>query len=382
MRRIFGIKNKHLTKKILHRKLLISYIVIFLLLELVFLPFSVASFTPTNDLDSNSKPTDSCVSSSVINDILTDSSISSLVIDNILNDSSVISSVINDILTDSSNSLAVADEKSSVSGSDSSVGNYKPTDSSSNSLIVDDKPIVSSGNSYVVDYNPTDSSGNSLVKDDNFYYAPNERLVPTEEIVSITKNTLGDLSSGEEKEVKIEYFEDIDSVKLTPATNLEDVKVTIIKLKDKPEEIIDPPKKNISVYKYLDIKLIANDTYVEENNIKSLEFKFKVEKSWINNNKIDKATIRLIRYHDSEWQNLSTILNSENETYIYYTAVSPGFSTFAVVGSEVVERSESYTSEDMSIPWTIIIAFITSLTIILVVILFKARYIYRKDDSK
>ena len=50
--------------------------------------------------------------------------------------------------------------------------------------------------------------------------------------------------------------------------------------------------------------------------------------------------------------------------------------------SEGLERSESYTSEDMSIPWTIIIAFITSLTIILVVILFKARYIYRKDDSK
>ena len=361
MRRIFGIKNKHLTKKILHRKLLISYIVIFLLLELVFLPFSVTSFTPTNGLDMNDKPTDSSSNSLIVDDKPTDSSGSSLVID--------------DIPTDSSNGSAVVDDKSSVSGSDSYVVDDKPTDSSSNSLIVDDKPIGSSSNSYVVDDKPIDSSGNSLVEDANFYYAPNERFVPTEEIVSITKNKLGDLSSGEEKEVKIEYFEDIDSVKLTPATNLEDVKVTIIKLKDKPEEIIDPPKKNISVYKYLDIKLIANDTYVEENNIKSLEFKFKVEKSWINNNKIDKATIRLIRYHDSEWQNLSTILNSENETYIYYTAVSPGFSTFAVVGSEVVERSESYTSEDMSIPWTIIIAFITSLTIILVVILFKARYI-------
>ena len=326
MRRIFDTKNKYLTKKILQKRILVSFIVIFLLLEFLFLTFAVTSSPLLISLDTKGETTDSV------------------------------------------SNLLVEDDK--------------PTDSEINLFVVDDTTIVSASDLFVVDDKPTVSSSIPFIENDNFYYAPNERIVPTEEIESITENKLGDLTSGEVKEVKVEYFGSIDNVKFTPAKNLKEVKVTVIKLKDKPKEIIDPPKKNISVYKYLDIKLIANDTYVEEDDIKSLEFKFKVEKSWINNDKIDKATIRLIRYHDGEWQNLSTILNSENETYIYYTAVSPGFSTFAVVGSEVVERSESYTSKDMSIPWTIIIAFITSLTIILVVILFKARYIYRKDDSK
>ena len=338
MRRIFDTKNKYLTKKILHKKLLISFIVIFLLLELLFLTFTATSSPLLISLDTKSETTDS---------------VSNLFVD----------------------------DKPTYSDSDSFVVDDTNTDSDSNSYVWDDITTNSVSDLFVGDDKPTDSSSNSLVENNNFYYAPNERIVPTEEIESITENKLGDLNSGEEKVVKVGYFEDIDNVKFTPKTNLKEVKVTVIKLKDKPEDIIDPPKKNISVYKYLDMKLIANDTYVEEDDIKSLEFKFKVEKAWININKIDKATIKLIRYHDSEWQNLSTTLNSENETYIYYTAESPGFSTFAVVGSKVIEKSESNATEDMSIPWLIIFAFIISLIIMLVVILFKARYFYLKDDS-
>ncbi len=287
-----------------------------------------------------------------------------------------------DTPTDSDSGSTVVDDTPTGTNSDSSDVDENPTDTSGNSYVVDDKTTDTSSNSLIVDNKSTNSSGISLFDDDTFYYAPNERIVSTNEIVSISENTLGDLSSGIEKEVKIESSVDIDSVKLTPSTNLEEVKVTIIKLKEKPEEIIDPPKKNVSIYKYLDIKLIANDTFIDEEEINSLEFNFKVEKTWITENHIDRTTIKLIRYHDGVWQNLSTTLNNENETCIYYTAASPGFSTFAVVGSKVVEKSESYGSDDISIPWSIIIAFIMTLTIMLVFILFKARYIYLKDDNK
>ena len=366
MRRITG-NNRNFSKKSLHKKLFINFIVIFLLLELLFIPFSVASFTTSDGLAGNTKTTNTSTTPPVVGDEPTDSGSSSLVGD--------------DTPTDSGDDLSDGYEIPSDSSDTSNVLDDKSTDSSGNYYTSDDKSSDSSSNYLISDDKPSNSSGNSLTYDNNFYYTPNERIVPTEEIVSISDNILGDLSSGIEKELKIEYFDDIDSVKLTPATDLEEVRITIIKLKDKPEEIIDPPISNISIYKYLDIKLIANDTYVDEDEIDSLEFKFKVEKSWIYNNKIDRTTIKLIRYHDGVWQNLSTKLNSENETYIYYTAASPGFSTFAVVGSKVVEKSESYGSDD-SIPWSIIFAFIMLLTIMLIIILFKARYIYLKDDSK
>ena len=368
MRRIKSIINRSLNKKILNRKLLINFIVVFLLLELLFIPFSVASFTSKDGMDGNTKTADSGTSPPAVGDEPSDSTDNSIVVGNTSSDTNGDTTVLDDNPTDTS--------------SDSTYVDNTATDSNGDSYLADDKSSDSSGDNFVFDDKTTNSSDSSLINDDNFQYAPNERVVSTDEIVSKTENTLGNLASGVEREVKFESCEDIESVKLTPATDLEEVKVTVIKLKEKPEEIIDPPKKNVSVYKYLDIKLSTYDTFIDEKEISSLEFDFKVEKTWITENEIDKETVKLIRYHDGVWQNLSTILDNENETYIYYTAVSPGFSTFAVVGSKVVEKSESYGSDDVSIPWSIIFAFIIVLTIMLVFILFKARYIYLKDENK
>lgn len=364
MRRISHTKDNNFTKKILHNKLIINLFLIFLLLEFIFLPYTVTSLTTSDGLDTNGKTYDSGDSSSVVDDSKVDSSGDSV--------------VVSDSTVDSSGDSAVVDDKDSNVVTE--VIDDNTYDSTSGSAVVEDNSYNSSGNFLNVNKKPTRFFNNSIIEDDKLYYAPNERIVPTEEIISITENELGDLSSGTETEVQMEYTEDIDSVKLTPTTNLNEVKVTIIKLKDKSEEIVYTSKKNTSIYTYLDIKLIANDTYVEEKDIQTLEFKFKVKKAWIYNNKIDKATIKLIRYHDGEWQNLSTTLNTENETCIYYIAVSPGCSTFAVVGSKVVEKDESYGSE-LTIPWSIIFAIIILLTFILVIILIKARYIYLKDDS-
>jgi len=365
VRRIFDTKNKHFTTKFPDKKLLICYIVIFLLLELLFIPIVVTSSSPVNGFDTNNSTTDSSSNSLATDDKSSDSSDGSIAAD--------------DKSTNSDGSSLAVDDTSTSSGSNSYVVDDKSSDSSNGSFDINDTSTESSDISYV--YNKSNNFSTSPYLNIN-YNASNERTVSIEEIVSIAENNLGDITSGQEKEVTIEYYNDIDSVRFTAATNLKDASVTIIKLKDKPEEIIDPPKKNISVYKYLDIKLTANDSYVQEDDLKSLEFKFKVEKTWIKDYKIDKETIRLIRYHDGIWQNLSTTLVNENETYVYYSAESPGFSTFAVVGSKVVEKSESYDKDEIIIPWSIIFAFIIVLIVMLVIILFKARYIYLKEDNK
>jgi PGF-pre-PGF domain-containing protein len=364
VRRGFNKIERHFTKKIIRNRLIINFFLIFLLLEFVFLPFTALSSTSLNGLDGNNKTNDSSGDSVSDIDSTVESELESVTDSISTIDSTVDSIVVDDKTYDPNENTKIVEDTT-----------YETDDLET----VYDKNYESSGNLLLVDNKPSNSTDFSIIETDKVYYAPNERVVPTEEIISIAENKLGDISSGIEKEVKIEYFKEVESVKLTPVKNLEEVKVTIIKLKDKPEEIVDTPIENTSIYTYLDIKLISDDDYIEEKDIQTLEFKFKVEKAWINSNKIDKSTVKLIRYHDGEWQNLSTTLDTENETCIYYIAESPGCSTFAVVGKKVVEKDEAYGSE-LTIPWSIIFAFIILLTLILVIIIIKARYIYLKDD--
>jgi PGF-pre-PGF domain-containing protein len=385
--------NRNFSNKFLNKKLLINLIVLFFVLELMFIPFTVGSnFLPTGT-DGDMKSSGSENDPPTVGGESSDSGSGTVVKDD--KSTTEGSTPVGDLpsgtdsgssdddgtSTDSNDNTKVDDDTSSNSNDNTVVTDDKTTDSDTNSYVVDDKSTDSSDSSLILDNKDLDSSDKILL-DDTSNYAPNERIVSTDEILTKSENTIGNLASGIETEVKIESSNDIDSVKLTPATDLEEVNITVIKLKDKPEEIIDPPKKNATIYKYLDIKLSSNDTFIDEEEISSLEFNFKVEKTWIVDNEIDKNTVKLIRYHDGVWQNLSTALISENETFISYTSASPGFSTFAVVGSKVIEKSESYGSDDVSIPWSIIIAFIMILTIMLIFILFKARYIYLKDENK
>ena len=132
----------------------------------------------------------------------------------------------------------------------------------------------------------------------------------------------------------------------------------------------------------MDIKLTTDEEYVEEDQVESLKFEFKVEKSWITDNNIDKITVRLMRYHDGEWQTLNTTLQIEDETYVYYEAETPGCSTFAVVGSRVVEIKETGAS-GFDIPWTVIFGFTVISAFALSVLIFKGRIIYfDKSESE
>ena len=89
-----------------------------------------------------------------------------------------------------------------------------------------------------------------------------------------------------------------------------------------------------------------------------------------------------MRYSNNKWYNFETNFVKNGSLYSFFNATIPGFSTFAIVGSEVVETGVPPKSDDPEIPWVIIIGFVVSVTIILIIILFKARYIYfEKKES-
>ena len=84
------------------------------------------------------------------------------------------------------------------------------------------------------------------------------------------------------------------------------------------------------VYKHVNIWI--GNSGVVTNNIENAVVCFKVEKSWIQDKKIDQSSITLNRYSDSKWEQLQTSQSGEDDKYLYFTAKTPGFSPFAITG--------------------------------------------------
>jgi PGF-pre-PGF domain-containing protein len=85
------------------------------------------------------------------------------------------------------------------------------------------------------------------------------------------------------------------------------------------------------VYKFLNI-WVGNSGFATPENIENAVVCFKVEKSWVQEKKIDKSSITLNRYSDNAWNQLPTSLLNEDDNYLYFTAQTPGFSPFAITG--------------------------------------------------
>lgn len=57
---------------------------------------------------------------------------------------------------------------------------------------------------------------------------------------------------------------------------------------------------------------------------------FSVTKAWLDENHIDPANVVMMRQHDLAWAELPTTFNRQEGDRYYYTAITPGFSYFAV----------------------------------------------------
>ncbi len=101
--------------------------------------------------------------------------------------------------------------------------------------------------------------------------------------------------------------------------------ITIKKPSSKPSEVTQPSGK---LYAYLVITTGIADEAVETTTIT-----FTVTQSWISSNNIDPGSVVMQRYNVG-WGSLQTDKVSETTEKITYKATAPGFSVFAVTGSE------------------------------------------------
>lgn len=245
--------------------------------------------------------------------------------------------------------------------------------------------------SYTAKLHIEDSNGETST-DTASVFITESNTVELENLTSDNKTTI-DIPGA--KDTIILYLEVI------PAANISNVDATIVDHGlNKPDDVPKNPTiedigdnktlENMSIFRFVNITLKSNDAPVEESNINKTEIVFKVKNEWIEDNEINKTTITMLRYHNNSWQKLNTTyLEPANPLieYSYFLSTTSGFSTFAVVGSKVVEKGKTLDKpEDEPIPWPYIIGFIIAAVVALIIILFKTKLIYVEeveiDDKK
>ncbi len=137
----------------------------------------------------------------------------------------------------------------------------------------------------------------------------------------------------------------IREIELNVISTVENVKLSVQDLTFAPSDI----EELENVYQYMNIQA----SNLNEINLDSAEIKFRVEKSWLEENNFNKNNINLYRYYISKWKKLDTDYKIEDDSYYYYEAETPGFSTFAIVYLEeelveeqVIEDQEETVTEE------------------------------------
>jgi len=160
-------------------------------------------------------------------------------------------------------------------------------------------------------------------------YAPTTPT-PTEKppVVGEVVKIISRIEAGKPESVT---FEGLDVYKITIEAdkNVNDVNVMVEEVA-KPEEIAEAPG---IVYAYYNITA----TNLTDVNV-TTTIEFKVSKSWMADENVEEATIRLCRYDDG-WKALPTSKINEDDAYVYFSAETHGFSIFAISGTKKEEAA-------------------------------------------
>ena len=120
---------------------------------------------------------------------------------------------------------------------------------------------------------------------------------------------------------------DVRAINLTVINDATNVKITVSTLSGQPADVTAPAD---TVFKYF----LMTPLGIDDSNVATAKVQFRVNKTWFTENNLDPATTKLNRYHNSMWEVLTTVQISSDETYYYFEAETPGFSTFAVTATE------------------------------------------------
>lgn len=198
---------------------------------------------------------------------------------------------------------------------------------------------LSCGTSYTITVTSTDNAGNTVSESQSMSTSPCggggiSTVSQPSKVHSWTEVLPGEASimKGFDDEVGVKQITiNVNS----PAQN---VKVTVTKHNEKPTEVAIA--KTGKVYQYLEIN--AENV---ENKLDNANVEFRVEKSWVSQNNLNKDEIAVFRFGNNIWDELSTVFVEEDDDYYYYSVELDNFSYFVISEKSIVEEELETTQE-------------------------------------
>ena len=106
--------------------------------------------------------------------------------------------------------------------------------------------------------------------------------------------------------------------------------------------VSSPPPGRL--YYYVGITMY-NANWASNKTIKDPRIGFKVAKDWIVTENIDISTIAMYKYEGNAWAKLYTEQIDEDEDYLYFGSVTPGFSLFSISAQRIEESVQTTETE-------------------------------------
>lgn len=158
----------------------------------------------------------------------------------------------------------------------------------------------------------------------------------TAETAIAESRTFSNIAADSENTYRISNAEGIgvNALLFTATEALENVRVEVTKLVSKPSSVSPTPSGGL--YRYIEI-----DAPKLEGKLKQAIIQFEVTKKWLDDNDYEPEHIRLSRFVDNSWRELTTSIIREESDKVYYEATSPGFSYFAITAKKAAVEEES-----------------------------------------
>ena len=119
---------------------------------------------------------------------------------------------------------------------------------------------------------------------------------------------------------------------------------TNVQIKIQKIDTVNFEKPNGKVYQYLKFDL----TNIDDSGIKSVTLQFKVDKLWLESNGVKPDEVYLMRYSNGQWNKLDTTQIGSDDKYVYYKAISPGLSYYAITAVKLSETQNLTTNVTQS----------------------------------
>jgi PGF-pre-PGF domain-containing protein len=121
------------------------------------------------------------------------------------------------------------------------------------------------------------------------------------------------------------------------------VMASVSLLNELPDDV--PVPFSAHTYQFMDI--ILGDSTFSATGVSEATIGFAVSKEWITSNNVDKYGIHMQHFSNGAWNRLSTTMTGEDENYLYFEAVTTGFSPFMICADAMSPDTEEYGTDSI-----------------------------------